>query len=216
MRHCNGVVAGVFPFRTNAERVFHKQVCFTDLYEDCRATDGMATGVIQDIYSPDPVVLRHFAPRGFKLASALASGFLQNLLCVAEDEPQYDNGVTLSDRDDAVGVSRVQVTHRYSQRDCERRDLLIGQAKRILRKAGAVFFHTYQIDSFSHGVGSLRMGPDVKESVLDAQCRFHGLENLFVVDGSVFPSSGGVNPSLTIAANALRVADYLTHTFRNI
>ena len=216
MRHCNAVVAGVFPFRTNEKQEFHKQVCFTDFYEDYRTHDGMATGVVQDIYSPDRVVLKHFAPRGFKQASALASRFLQNLLCVAEDEPQYDNAVMVQDSVDVLGVANVQVTHHYSLRDCDRRDYLIQQAKRILRKAGALFFHTYEIDSFSHGVGSVRMGEDEADSVLDRYCRFRGLDNLFVVDGSAFPTSGGVNPSLTIAANALRVGDHITSVFRDM
>jgi choline dehydrogenase-like flavoprotein len=110
----------------------------------------------------------------------------------------------------------MQVTHHYSLRDCERRDYLVRQAKQVLRKAGAFFFHTYQIDSFSHGVGSVRMGSDAADSVLDRHCRFRGIDNLFVVDGSVFPTSGGVNPSLTIAANALRVGEYIAQTFRNI
>jgi choline dehydrogenase-like flavoprotein len=216
MRHCNAVVAGVFPFRTNVKREFHKQICFTDFYEDFRAKDEMATGVVQDIYSPDPVVLKHFAPRGLKNAAALSSKFLQNLLCVAEDEPQYENGVSLSKQADAFGVAQAQITHHYSKRDGERRDYLIGKAKQILRKAGALFFHVYHIDTFSHGVGSVRMGSDPADSVLDVHCRFRDIDNLFVVDGSVFPTSGGVNPSLTIAANALRVGTYISKTYRNI
>jgi choline dehydrogenase-like flavoprotein len=216
MRHCNAVIAGVFPFRTNIQRDFHKQVCFTDFYEDFRARDKVATGVVQDISSPDSVVLKHFAPKGFKNAAYFSSKFLQNLLCVAEDEPQFENTVTLSSLTDAFGVAQMQVTHHYSLRDCERRDYLVRQAKQVLRKAGAFFFHTYQIDSFSHGVGSVRMGSDAADSVLDRHCRFRGIDNLFVVDGSVFPTSGGVNPSLTIAANALRVGEYIAQTFRNI
>lgn len=216
MRHCNAVIAGVFPFRTNKKRQFHKLVCFTDFYEKFRSEDGFSTGVVQDIYSPDPVVLKHFAPIGFKNAAALSANYLQNLLCVAEDEPQYENVVGLASETDRFGVAQVKITHHYSKRDCDRRDYLVSQAKQILRKAGALFFHTYQIDSFSHGVGSVRMGVDVKDSVLDSHCRFHGIDNLFVVDGSVFPASGGVNPSLTIAANALRVGTHITQNFRNL
>lgn len=217
MRHCNAVVAGVFPFRTNKERVFHKQVCFTDFYEDFRLQDGRATGVVQDIYSPDPVVLKHFAPKGFRNASALSARFLQNLLCVAEDEGQFENRVSLTQKTDAMGIGQLAVDHQYSQRDCDRRDHLVYHAKKILRKAGALYFHTYAIDSFSHAVGSLRMGsPGDEKAVLDSNCRFQGIENLFVVDGSVFPSSGGVNPSLTIGANALRVGAHISKTFQDI
>jgi choline dehydrogenase-like flavoprotein len=49
------------------------------------------------------------------------------------------------------------------------------------------------------------MGDDERTAPLDPECRFRGLENLYVTDGSVFPTSGGVNPSLTISANAMRV-----------
>lgn len=207
MRHCNSVVAGIFPFRTNPENVFHKQLCFSDFYEDFREEDGRAVGVIQDIYTPAPDVLKAHAPFGFGNAAAYSFNWLQNLLCVAEDEPQYENRVMVSDDLDDFGMARVQVLHTYTERDTARCDYLVDKAKAVLRKSGAFFFHTYRIDSFSHGVGSVRMGSSVDTSVLDADCRFRGLENLFVTDGSVFPTSGGINPSLTIAANALRVAD---------
>lgn len=61
----------------------------------------------------------------------------------------------------------------------------------------------------AHVCGTCRFGNDPATSVLDADNRAHGLDNLYVVDASFFPSSGGTNPSLTIAANALRVADHL-------
>ncbi|WP_299616405.1 GMC oxidoreductase [Pelagibius sp.] len=61
----------------------------------------------------------------------------------------------------------------------------------------------------AHVCGTCRFGDDPEDSVLDRNNRAHGLENLYVVDSSFFPSSGGTNPSLTIAANALRVADML-------
>jgi len=61
----------------------------------------------------------------------------------------------------------------------------------------------------AHQNGTIRFGRDPKTSALDADCKAHELENLYVVDGSFFPSSGAVNPALTIMANALRVADHL-------
>ena len=70
-------------------------------------------------------------------------------------------------------------------------------------------FYRHRIGTFSHAVGTVRMGSDPRTSALDADCRFRGLENLYVVDGSVMPTSAGVNPSLTIAANALRAAHRL-------
>lgn len=216
MRHCNGVVAGVFPFATNPEQVFHKQLCLADFYEDHRAQHGTATGVIQDIYTPAPQVIRHFAPLGLKRLAGLVAGHMQNLLCIAEDEPLPDNQITLSAERDVFGLELVQVQHRYTAADCARRDHLAARARQVLRAAGALLFKTYRIDSFSHAVGSVRFGTSPATGALDPHCRLWETKNLFVVDGSFMPTSGGVNPSLTIAANALRVGEYLTGNFDRI
>ena len=207
MRHSNAVAAGLFPFETNPEQVFHKQVCFTDFYEERRAGDGLAVGIVQDIYTPDAAVVRRAAGRlgGLVLRAAVVRR-LQNLLCVAEDEPDPDNRITLSPERDDFGMERVRVEHRYRESDGQRLSLLTRRARRVLRTAGARATHVWPISSFSHAVGTLRMGQRAEEAPLDAAGRFRGLDNLFVTDGSAFPASGGVNPSLTIAANALRVA----------
>jgi choline dehydrogenase-like flavoprotein len=63
--------------------------------------------------------------------------------------------------------------------------------------------------SLGHQVGTCKFGDDPKNSVLDLNCRAHDVDNLYVVDGSFFVSSGAVNPTLTIIANALRVGDHL-------
>lgn len=57
--------------------------------------------------------------------------------------------------------------------------------------------------------GTVRFGRDPRSSALDASCKAHELDNLYVVDASFFPSSGAVNPALTVMANALRVGDHL-------
>ena len=59
----------------------------------------------------------------------------------------------------------------------------------------------------AHQNGTVRFGRDPQTSALDVNCRAHEVDNLYVVDGSFFPSSGAVNPALTIMANALRVGD---------
>jgi len=61
----------------------------------------------------------------------------------------------------------------------------------------------------AHQNGTIRFGSDPAESALDRNCRAHDVDNLYVVDGSFFPSSGAVNPALTIMANAMRVGDHL-------
>jgi len=61
----------------------------------------------------------------------------------------------------------------------------------------------------AHQNGTCRFGNDPKSSVLDTNCKAHDLDNLYVVDASCFPSSGAMNPALTIMANALRIGDHL-------
>ena len=61
----------------------------------------------------------------------------------------------------------------------------------------------------AHQNGTIRFGNDAKTSVLDRNCKAHDVDNLYVVDGSFFPSSSAVNPALTIMANALRVGEHL-------
>jgi choline dehydrogenase-like flavoprotein len=61
--------------------------------------------------------------------------------------------------------------------------------------------------NYGHPCGTCRAGDDPATSVLDRNCKAHGIDNLYIVDSSFMPTSGGTNPSLTIAANALRVAD---------
>jgi len=65
------------------------------------------------------------------------------------------------------------------------------------------------LEGLAHQCGTCRFGTDPKDSVLDLYCKTHDIDNLYVVDGSFFPSSGAVNPSLTIIANALRVGKHL-------
>ena len=209
MRHCNAVCSYVFPFLTNPDEVFHKQLCFSDFYEDMRDEFGTAVGVIQDIYTPSAEVISHHAPVGVSWVAGRLASRMQNLLCIAEDDGQISNKVSLSQRKDVFGMPLVQIEHEYSHSDMRRRNYLVKNARRILRKAGGLLSYTYPIDSFSHAVGTLRSGTTSENGVLDSQCRVWSVDNLFVVDGSFMPSSGGVNPSLTIAANALRVANHI-------
>ena len=216
MRHCNAVVCSLFPFKTNPEKVFHKQICVSAFYEDLREELNTCTGVIQDIYTPPREAIEHFAPSGLKSVAGATSEYMQNLLCIAEDDANIENGITLSDELDAYGLPVIKITHRYSANDYLRRNYLIKRAKKILRKAGALGHHVYEIDTFSHAIGTIRFGTSPETSVLDENCQFFGIQNLFILDGSFMPTSAGVNPSLTIAANALRVADYIISNFFRI
>lgn len=210
MRHCNAVVTGVFRERTNPQGVFHKQLCLMDFYEDLRAELGTATGTIQDIYTPARQVIRHHAPRGLRTVAGWMTGFMQNLLCIAEDEPQSGNAVTLEPGPGNAATS-VRVDHAYCAADYRRRDHLVDRARAILKEAGAWTTRVYEIDSFSHGVGTVGMAATPEAGALDGQGRVWGTGNVWVTDGSAFATSSGVNPSLTIAANALRVAPFVIH-----
>ena len=143
MRHCNAIVANIFPFRTNPSQILHKQVCITDFYEDMREKYGLSTGIIQDIYTPPAEVIKHFSPFGLKNIAALMSGFLQNLLCIAEDEPLETNRVTLGRETDMYGIETVKVEHRYTRGDYKRRNYLIKQAKKNTCKSRRSIYKSY-------------------------------------------------------------------------
>jgi choline dehydrogenase-like flavoprotein len=86
----------------------------------------------------------------------------------------------------------------------------------MLRKAGypIVLIQRMGIETNSHQCGTIKFGTDPTKSVLDPFCRSDDVPNLFVVDSSFFPSSAAVNPALTIAAQALRVADHIQDRIR--
>jgi choline dehydrogenase-like flavoprotein len=89
--------------------------------------------------------------------------------------------------------------------------MLVEAARRMMRMAGYPLVLTQRmgIETNSHQCGTLRFGRDPAASVLNPYLRAHDVENLYVVDASFFPSSTATNPALTIAAQALRVADHL-------
>ncbi len=209
MRHCNAIISSAFPFKTNPQQVFCKQICLTDFYEDMRKELDTSVGCIQDIYMPSRKVVKKFSPHGLKNISAQISPYMQNLLCIAEDEPVWDNRVGLSQEIDIYGIPVTQIEHKYTHNDEKRLQYLIQKGKKILRKTGGLFNIVYYLNTFSHAIGTIRFGSEPKVSALDKNCKYFGLDNLYVLDGSFMPTSGGVNPSLTIIANSLRVANSL-------
>ena len=79
----------------------------------------------------------------------------------------------------------------------------------VLLDRNLYFSQNIPLAGTAHQAGTARFGTDPATSVLDTNCRAHGLDNLYVTDASFFPSIGAVNPTLTIIANALRVADHI-------
>jgi choline dehydrogenase-like flavoprotein len=129
------------------------------------------------------------------------------LATIMEDLPYLDNRVRPA-LDGTAGT--VRITYRLHEQERARiarfrslmRDALRTRRWRLIKQAE-------NNQRIAHVCGTCRFGSDPKTSVLDPNNRCHELENLYVVDSSFFPSSGGTNPSLTIAANALRVAEQM-------
>jgi choline dehydrogenase-like flavoprotein len=209
MRHCNAMVFGLYPRRPDRVGEFHKQLAIHDYYlGDERDPAFGKLGGIQQVMTPPPELVKAHLPWGLRTILSPLVQHLTGLLVMAEDQPQFENGLTVDARErDPFGMPPASITHRYTRRDNQAAKKLVRRAKRVLRKSGAWLFHTHRIKTFSHAVGTVRMGTDPETSALDQMCKFRGVDNLYVVDGSFMPTSAGLNPSLTIAANALRVGD---------
>ena len=128
------------------------------------------------------------------------------LKMVGECLPQESNRVTLTDELDQYGLPIPRITYSY----CDNDKAMIRHALGFMREAlaaaevGAIFEET---EDTCHLNGTARMGFSRADSVVDADCRSWDMPNLWICDGSVFPTVGGVNPSLTIQAIACRTAD---------
>jgi choline dehydrogenase-like flavoprotein len=159
-------------------------------------------------------------------APAIAPGFTLDLMgkhsldfwLTSEDLPDPNNRVTL-DRNGNIVLS-------YRPNNEEGHKRLIAKLKDLMNRQRACPIHGHEchqglfsrnlylaeripLAGVAHQNGTVRFGRDPKTSALDSNCKAHELDNLYVVDGSFFPSSAAVNPALTIMANALRVGDHL-------
>lgn len=211
-RHCNAIAFGVFRKEPDPKREFHKQLGIHDFYfgHDSISNPAGKLGSMQQLQTPPVALVESQVPWPVNKLIGKAVPHLTGLLVMAEDQPRYDNRVAANfSQVDKLGLPQLQVTHRYTERDYAARAALLSKAKMILKQAGALLSYVHKIKTFSHAVGTVRMGRDANTSALDEYCQFRGLQNLFVVDGSFMPTSGGLNPSLTISANALRVGEHL-------
>lgn len=123
---------------------------------------------------------------------------------MSEDLPDPNNRVHLTRK------GKIQV--QWKANNMRAHQKLAETAKHIMKEAGypLVFVEPMGIATNSHQCGTIRFGSDPSSAVLDPYCKAYDLSNLYVVDASFFPSSGAMNPALTIAAQALRVAEHLT------
>ena len=210
MRHANSVVFGLLREKFPRDGL-GKDLAVLDYYAgDSSDAPAGPLGSIQSVPTPPIGVIATQVPWPLPWIAGLFLPRAAGFITLAEDQPQAGNRVMLdSEATDGVGLPALSIVHRYSPRDLAAARALRRRARTILRTAGAWLFYHHPIRTFSHALGTVRMGWDAQTSALDRWCRFRGVENLRVVDGSVFPTSAAVNPSLTIAANALRVATAL-------
>jgi choline dehydrogenase-like flavoprotein len=216
MGHVNSVLMAIS--KCPNPTVFQKTLAVNDFYF---GSDDWShpMGHISFVGKLDAATLRAGAP-------ALAPGWTLELMArhsldfwlTSEDLPDPDNRVTL----DSAG----NVVLAYRPNNEEGHQRLIAKLKDLMKRHSACRVHGHAcheglfarnlyvgqrmpLAAVAHQNGTIRFGRDPRMSALDANCRAHEVDNLYVVDASFFPSSGAVNPALTIMANALRVAHHL-------
>lgn len=151
--------------------------------------------------------LRHFLRIPAKIAEKLF-GEATIFTTIVEDYPYPENRV-LADSATPSGMR-----FEYHIHD-EFRERVIGfkqQVRKALSNLRSLPMAPGVSLNYGHPCGTCRAGDNPQTSVVDANCKAHGLDNLYIADASFMPTSGGTNPSLTIAANALRVADKINQT----
>lgn len=216
MGHVNSVLMAVSKCPNPV--VFQKTLSVNDFYfgsDDWQ----YPMGHISFVGKLDGVTLSGGAP-------AIAPGFTLDLMAnhsldfwlTSEDLPDPENRVTL-DRDGNIVLS-------YTPNNEQGHLRLIAKLKQLMQQQSRCAVHGHEchqglfsrnlfvgqripLAGVAHQNGTIRFGDDPQTSALDRNCRAHEVDNLYVVDGSFFPSSGAVNPALTIIANALRVGDHL-------
>jgi choline dehydrogenase-like flavoprotein len=168
-------------------------------------------GHIQMLGKSDPLMFREDAP---KFAPGLALDYIAehalDFWMTSEDLPDPNNRVTLT-KDGSIQLH-------YTENNLEGHKRLQKKLRWILEHAGCekhllpnnmYLGKKIPVAGTAHQCGTIRFGNDPTSSALNEYCNAHEVSNLYVVDGSFFPSSSAVNPALTIMAQALRVGDYL-------
>jgi choline dehydrogenase-like flavoprotein len=216
MGHVNSVLMALS--RAPNPTVFQKTLALNDFYFGSKDFPH-PMGHISFVGKLDAVTLSAGAPAfvpGFTLEQ-MAKHSLDFWL-TSEDLPDPENRVTL-DRDGGIVL-------RYRPNNEEGHRRLTDRLKTLMRQQSRCSEHGHEchqgvfarslyagqripLAGVAHQNGTVRFGHDPATSALDPTCKAHDLDNLYVVDGSFFPSSAAVNPALTIMANALRVGDHL-------
>ncbi len=168
---------------------------------------GAVLAHLQTTLSKAPGWLKRIAhPLLLRIAARAGAYFFRNSVAfgsIVEDLPYLENRVI----PDPTAKSGMRFEYRYTAELAERNARLRELLVKALGRTRVVSLTRAMNLNLGHPCGTARFGDDPATSVLDRDNRAHEVENLYIVDASFFPSSGGSNPSLTIAANALRVAE---------
>ena len=208
MGHVNSVLLAISK-KPNAT-VFQKTLAVNDFYFGDEAFP-YPMGHISFVGKFDGVTLSAGAP-------AIVPGMTLDLMAkhsldfwlTSEDLPDPDNRVTL-DREGNIVLSYTPNNDAGHRRLIKTLEGLLQHLDMHPHLVPRNLFvgNRIPLAGVAHQNGTVRFGHDPATSALDASCKAHDVDNLYVVDGSFFPSSGAVNPALTIMANALRVGDHL-------
>lgn len=205
MCHLGALAVAVFRRSIGVDQTFSKRLGLSDFYFGT-PENPVKLGSAQTIPVPGPLSLRKQSR--LPLPIGLARALQARTLLVAgyvEDLPQASNRVHAG-RDGGLRIDR-----RFHAFDVARGRVLARALASSLRETGAAISLPWVArgdrEHLAHQVGTCRAGRDPRTAVVDGWGRLHGEERIWVVDGSVFPTSLGVGPALTIAAQALRVAD---------
>jgi choline dehydrogenase-like flavoprotein len=201
MAHLATMMQGFHPFRLN-DTVFQKTVAINDFYLKGRRVK-YPLGQIQSQGRTHGVMAQTVVPQVPLWAYEMWVSRGVDWLAMTEDLPRLENKVTIE--------SNGQIRLHYRPNNIVAHRELVDETTRILKELGfwIVMKHSHKSKNTTHQCGTLVFGTNPAESVLDAYCRTHDVDNLFVVDASFFPSSAAVNPGLTIVAQAIRTADHI-------
>ncbi|MCM8626754.1 GMC family oxidoreductase [Accumulibacter sp.] len=168
--------------------------------------EGMMTGRIGKVLKNGLRMIKPILRRA--ISRRFAGGVV--LASILEDAPFEENQVLVSEASSIIGGGKIVFRYRVRKEEAERIALFRRSMAKILGRCKYICVEQAENNRrLAHVCGTCRMGIDPTGSVVDSYNRAHGMSNLYIVDASFFPSSGGTNPALTVAANALRVARHI-------
>jgi choline dehydrogenase-like flavoprotein len=197
MVHNSTFMVAIDPLRRNSA-TFQKTAGINDWYLD--SDIGRPLGNVQLLGKLQAPMVRSARPYLPSPLLAAATRRSVDWYLESEDLPEPENRITLT----PTGQIRVN----WKPNNCGAHLGLVARMRDLLKRVGfpVVIHETMGIATNSHMCGTIAAGGNPADSVLDGFCRSHDVENLFVIDASFFPSSAALNPALTIAAQAIRVA----------